>query len=473
MDHRPEDIAKHLVSYWRTILAFAAFGAAAALGYSLAVPVSYTSTATILVRPTQLFEIRQSENVIPPVEQERKINSLAAILRGEHIIQEAVSTIGSDQFQSEAVGLRFSERFWELRQRLDPDGQNFRPHEMSAESKASRAAANSLHVNVEPKTNLISVSFNHRDPQKAALFVNTLLSAARKRISEQGARDGAASFLADQMKSYNEAYEKSLARLAEFSTRKSVYGLDDQRQIKLQREGELLAASQQTSSAIVERKKQAAELSRLLETSFPVAKYPQMNELLKLGREDGGIRTSTRSRVDLEDTRAPLLLVRVYQDTAQTLVKLHSEVAGLVAQYDQQVKDIEGARQDLGEFARNSATFELMQLEASQARQAAEQYKSFAIKEQVMAEAHRYGLSPMFEIVHAALPPREPSFPKPFLIVVFGLVAGVALGLVTAVTRLKWSPNEKAASSNGSRRRDPLRYIKALPTAAPRSASQA
>lgn len=462
MDHRPEDITRHLASYWRSILACAGICAAAALGYSLAATVMYTATATVLVRPTQLFEVRQTDIANPPVEHERKINSLAALFRGEPTIREAVRTVGSDTIKSDTGGLRIFERFWELRRTLDPHGQSGVPREITAESNAVRAATKALHVSVEPKTNLISISFDHRDAHTASHFVNTLITVVRKKISEQAARDGAASFLAEQMKGYNQAYEKSLAKLAEFSRQRSVYGLDDQRKLKLQREGELLAAIQLTNGAILEKKSQAAELSRLLETFFPVTKYPQINELVKLSKDDPAPRNSSslRTRADLEDTRSPLLLVKVYQETTQSLVKLRSDVAGLGALYNQQAKDIETVRKELGQFARDSATFELMQMEASQARQAAEQYKAFAIKEQVMAEASRFGLSPIFEIVQTALPPQEPSFPKPHVMILFGLVAGIALGLAAAVTRWKRLPIERPISSNGSKRRDTVRHIK-------------
>jgi len=144
----------------------------------------------------------------------------------------------------------------------------------------------------------------------------------------------------------------------------------------------------------------------------------------------------------------PMLLVRVYQDTIQNLVKTNSEIAGLKAAQDSQRRELVSIDAELTQLSANEAEFERLRLEVTQAKERVEAYAKRAAAQQ-SEEAMHAGKLTNIQVVQPATIPIEASFPKPKIVIALGLISGIILGLAAALLAgLIWDrPREPAGSA--------------------------
>ncbi|RTL61889.1 MAG: hypothetical protein EKK41_26365 [Hyphomicrobiales bacterium] len=434
------------------ILACIVLATIVAIGVSLVAPLTYESTAVVHVQPMQSIGDKGGNE--PPGRQERSLNSVASLARSDEVVRAAIAAVGPERLYANVDRRRLSDRFMAARHEvalylaryLPDEGDKARPapapepRQGDPVEKARQAAQKSLSIYVEPKTDLVIVRFTHTDRAMAAEFVNAVIDALRAKARDQHNRDEVASFLQVQKRAYDQAYQETLAKLADFSVKHSIFSVDAQRKLLLERESSMSGEIENTSNAIVEREHQMVRLSQQIEGVFPVGKYPQVRELIDSINSSTGTPATTPRRQPRSfdetagSTGAPLLLVRVYQEAMQGLFKAQADIAGLTARKQKLGEDIEKIRTDLRGLATQAATFEQLQVRANQAREAAEQYANYTIKEMLRAEASRQGIT-FLDVAQAATMPRDPIFPNPMVIVPFGALAGLAIGIFFAVFR--------------------------------------
>lgn len=405
-------------------------------------PVSYKSSAMILVKPGQYIESDATTTAAFFARQEQKINSLVEVLRSPEVVSRALDRFGANRLFPQLGSDNGNLPQFALKMRETVDGWKLgnslsvligrRPPRDEALLLATKA----ISVSAQPRTDLISVSVTNKDAKVAAGFANTLLDTFRLRTMELYSRSGADEFFTGERKKYDEAFEISSDRLSAFAIANNAYSIDEQRKLTLERRNELQAAAVRTRSSIVEKQNQASATAAQIANLKPIAQYPQVRDLTqsipKKTPKDNG---SPLPEIATSASTPPLLLVKVYQETVQSLVQLKSDIAGLDALKAHQQDELTKVDAELQKLAEDEAKFDRLKLEVDQAKAASQQYSTLAAKERMAAEVNEKGLSTI-EVAQPAIAPVRPSFPNPYIILPVGGAAGLLLGFCIPLLRL-------------------------------------
>ena len=123
---------------------------------------------------------------------------------------------------------------------------------------------------------------------------------------------------------------------------------------------------------------------------------------------------------------SPLLLVRVFQESAQSLVNLNSSIVGLRALETAQNASLSNIQQRLGDLSSVEAEFGRLKSEVDQAAKILEAHVGRAAEAQMNADWDASDKLSSVKVVQAATMPVRPVFPpKPLMITL-----GAAIGLV-------------------------------------------
>lgn len=144
-------------------------------------------------------------------------------------------------------------------------------------------------------SNVVEISFEHRDPLVAAHVVNTLVSLYREKHL-QVFRVPQSDFLERQLKKYAHDLEESQRALQTFNDKHDIYSLAEQRRVVLAQKSDMEAAYNSNENRITEMKGKISTLRRQLSnilTSDNSYNLPQangklqdaQNKLLDLQRE--------------------------------------------------------------------------------------------------------------------------------------------------------------------------------------------
>jgi uncharacterized protein involved in exopolysaccharide biosynthesis len=125
-------------------------------------------------------------------------------------------------------------------------------------------------------------------------------------------------------------------------------------------------------------------------------------------------------------------MVRVYQDTVQTLVRLRSETAGFRALHEQQGRELAKVDEELRALTANEAKFESLKREVELAHRRVDLYAKKASEQQLEADLNANRFSSI-RVVQAATMPLEPVFPKRHLLIPLALLVGVIGGVGAAM----------------------------------------
>jgi polysaccharide biosynthesis transport protein len=403
-------------------------------------PVSYQATAMLLVNPGQNIESDANRTLAAFARQEQKINSLVEVLRSSEVVGRAIDKFGAERLLSNSRSRM--DDYPEVERMIQKLGARttaffttfFKGR--APRDEAVLRVTKRIAVVAQPKSDLISISYQHENPQVAADFTNTLLDVFRSRIMELYDRAEADAFFSGERNKYVEAFEASSDRLSAFAIANNAYSIEEQRKLTLERRNELLAAAVKTRSGIVEKESQASATAIQVSNLAPIAKFPQIRDLAQ-----SVPRTKTKSarralpQTPDTTTTPPLLLVRVYQEAVQSLVQLKSDVAGLEALEGHQRAELMKVDAELQKLAENEAKFVRLKLEVDQAKNDSQQYSSLASKEHLNSEANERGLSTI-EIAQPAIPPTRPSFPNPSIILPIGALVGLLIGFGIPLFRL-------------------------------------
>jgi uncharacterized protein involved in exopolysaccharide biosynthesis len=128
----------------------------------------------------------------------------------------------------------------------------------------------SMSAQAEGKTDLLKISFPHRDPLIAAEFVNALADALVAKQAELLNVPGAFQFFDVQRKQLQEEVQKAASRLESFSAAVSIYSINDQRTILLNRADQLTQSLSSTQGSIVELQGRKEALTEQLLRLRPV-----------------------------------------------------------------------------------------------------------------------------------------------------------------------------------------------------------
>jgi polysaccharide biosynthesis transport protein len=231
-----------IAALWRRkFLALAVF--LTVLGASLSayqlVGRRYNAEALLLVgngvRDSESRSTLDSRSIVDPT----GINSLARLAVTEDVVGEAANKVGLqrlfpdlDPMQPNRGTLTFILREAAAKlglERLLPAHQTRR----RGDGPLISMLRLSMSVQAEGKTDLLKISFPHRDPVIAAEFVNALADALVAKQAELLNVPGAFQFFDVQRKQLEEEVQKAASRLESFSAVVSIYSINDQRYLLL------------------------------------------------------------------------------------------------------------------------------------------------------------------------------------------------------------------------------------------------
>jgi uncharacterized protein involved in exopolysaccharide biosynthesis len=129
----------------------------------------------------------------------------------------------------------------------------------------------SRELKIEPlhKSNVISISYESRDPQMAARVLSALAAAYMEKHLELHRSTGEFKFFDQQMRQYQAGLDQAQAKLTEFTNSTGVVSADLERDSALRESNEFDAAARQARSGLLETRQRVAALQAQLQSMKP------------------------------------------------------------------------------------------------------------------------------------------------------------------------------------------------------------
>src|SRR6201996_4439142 len=144
--------------------------------------------------------------------------------------------------------------------------------ERDVEVKIARAVqelAKDLKIEPLHKSNVISVSYQSRDPQMSARVLSALATAYMEKHLEVHRSTGEFKFFDQQMRPYQQGLDQAQSKLTEFTNSTGVVSADLERDSALRESNDFDAAARQARSALLETQQRIAALQSQLQTLKP------------------------------------------------------------------------------------------------------------------------------------------------------------------------------------------------------------
>jgi len=330
-----------------------------------------------------------------------------------------------------------------------------------AMDQAVRVFEESLQVAGVRKSNVISVSFQHNDPEITARAVNLLVEAFRdKHLSLHSVPQS--HFIGSQLASFDEKLKQSEKNLQEYQQRNRAFSLEEQRSLLLKQRADFDAAYKVTSNNLRETKERIASLNSQM-------KFAANNNARYTNTERDQIIVDAKSKL-LEQQLKEQELRRKYTANNPLVIDAKKEVE-MVNQFVKEQEEVIIGKVKTGNPVYQSMEMDLFRAEAdlnSQAAKAAalnrqlrqldneiagldmseskiqnlkreieineKNYRTYMDRHEdarISDAMNRHKLSNI-SIIQAAVTPVKPIKPKKLLNLLIGLVFGLFSGLACA-----------------------------------------
>ena len=215
---------------------------------SFLLPPTYEAKSALLVKfgreyiyQPEVGERNSETRSVIPLTQEEVINSEIQILTSQDLMEKVITAIGIKD--------------------LYPDLLENPPKRGTPLGEAIRRFTKKLSIEGIKKSNVIQISFRHRNPQIAAKAVN-LLTDFFKEKHLRVYTDNRSSFLEQQLLSFNRRLKKSQDRLEHFKQKNQVFSLDEQRSLLLRQYTDLDTSLKNTEHLVEALREKVAYLTR-------------------------------------------------------------------------------------------------------------------------------------------------------------------------------------------------------------------
>ncbi len=442
------------------------------LGFALLAP-SYEVSALIQVNFQKPYSQPDAAGASSSSRQDEYLNTQAMIISSGAVVRSAIADVGVDNLYPDGTG-----PFTSVRNNVQSRGDRllrgafaalglapayefhtrglFAPKALSAieKARADRAYAKviaSLYVHAERKSDLIRISFRHQNPELAAQFVNDLVQTFINRHIELASHNNGADFMDSEKIKFNKEFVLASAALTTFSAANDLYSADAQQEIALARRKDLQLKMAETTGKVSQREAEVGELTRQLVLLKLNTLAPQLASLARESMSNAPSNHTQRMPSGNDDSGPlpkndpPLLLVRVYQDVAESLVKMNAELIGLRELAKQQKIMLSGLDRELMGLASKRAEFEGLKSKVDLARRSAEAFAMKAVEQRTELGLSQQKLVSL-QLVQEAVVPSSPAFPTTFvkfivaLLVAFAGVAGLAFAPHVAALRQRSNP---------------------------------
>lgn len=293
-------------------------------------------------------------------------------------------------------------------------------------------AKESLKATAEPNTGFIRISYQARDPDYAVKFLNALIQRFTEKHYDLYSNGAAVSFFARHRKESEEEFSLASAELAAFSASHNIFNIDEQRKLLLQERSRVASDLASTRDLRAQNESEASAIADQLVQMKPFSRYPQINSLAETTRRlhprshDATTADEKNPAPQLPNLTGdpPLLLVKVYQDTIATLVKLNTDIAGLRTKLKYQQSELDDINRKLADLSAKESAFERLRQRVDLARTTTSQFAKKAIDEQIQQDLNAQKLSTV-RIVQPPTPPVEPVWPRRLIVAIALVLAAL------------------------------------------------
>lgn len=444
---REDDRELDLPGLWSAVLrrkkligAIALGSFAAALVFVVAVKPRYTGEARILVENQESYFTRPERAAVeqPIVPDSEAVTSQAQLITSREIAREAIRQLnlkGNPEFDPLAGGEGLATRILGLL------GLGAARSHLSAEDRILEKYGERLTVFPLPKSRIISIEFNSRDPELAARGANVIADIYME--AQSRAKRERASLAATSLASIvNELRSKLAEAEGKVETFRSNAGLiqgSTSATIVNQQLGELttqLAAARNTMA-------DAQAKARLIRATLQRGRLDEISDVAKdeLVRRLGEQRAALRGRIALEARTLGPSHPRMQELTAQlasaeselraaadrTARALENDARIASSRVENILAAIDAEKRRVGGTGADQAQLRELELEAKLIR---EQLEGNTTKyREALARQQSLSTPADARIISRAVVPDRPTFPKKIPILLFAAIGGLLLAI--------------------------------------------
>jgi uncharacterized protein involved in exopolysaccharide biosynthesis len=423
----------------------------------------YESESSVLVKIGREYVNRPEVGNNAPVmslNQEEVTNSEIQIIKNRDLIEKVISTLRLETIYPKLL--------------KNP------PADMKPMDAAIVIFQKKLKVEGFKKSNVIQVSFQHKDPIIAAKAVNLLIEFYKEKHL-QVFSDPKSSFLETQLVTYDQKLKESENSLQAYKQKTGAFSLDEQRTLLLRQRSELDIALKNTQNVMFEMQRRISTLKeRMISIAASPARYTnterekiiveaksrllalQLNEqeLLKKYTESNRLVVNARKEIQmvrdfLKEQEADINSKvktgnQVYQNTEIELIKAETESnaqKGKAMALTQQLAEINGKIRSL-----DYSEKDMQQLKREQAinEKNYQTYQEKTEEARITDDMNRLKMANI-SIIQKATVPSEPVKPKKLLnvalAIVLGLISGLGLAFLSETISQSYSTPEQLENS--------------------------
>jgi succinoglycan biosynthesis transport protein ExoP len=361
-----------------------------------------------------------------------EINSEIYVIASDGVLRQAIESIGPqnlfpDRGQlSGADGplLRLVAWFkdWALSSTSATDGS---PIDLALLKVRKR-----LSVAVERDSKVVQLRFRDEDPKRAGQFLTLVVDAFLRRHVDISGNAAASSFFREQAARYRDDYDRASAKWNEFAGAHAIYSIAQEVQLALARRDETIDSLAKTRGSIADKEAQAATLQN---TVIQLRRRIALPGEITGPKHDLPADSNMASDNKIPANESPLLLVRVFQETAQSLVALNAEMVGLRALEHAQEKALSNIEQRLANLSAARAEFERLKSAVDQAAEILKTHLNQSAQAGMDADWDESQKLANVKVVQAATVPIGPVFPQKLLFLSLAAVAGSLGGAAASV----------------------------------------
>jgi uncharacterized protein involved in exopolysaccharide biosynthesis len=298
----------------------------------------------------------------------------------------------------------------------------------------------SLTVTPVKNTRLVAISFASRAPALAAEVANAVANEYVKynlRLKHKNARE-AAEWLEHQLGDLRSNVERSAAALQTYQAKADLLGIQEQRQITIQKIVDVNRAYMDAQKQRLEIEARRRELARIL-------RDPTAGEDVWSVVDNPLIQKLKTDVLDLQAERAKL--AQLYTEKHPDLLQIDAQLRFATERFQAEMQKLERAVENEYRLAKareeklagslNEVRREAQELTAREARASAldlERHSNDELLATVLKRFKETGLTTALDasnirVVEPAMPPTSPIWPREELIRILSVMAGLALGV--------------------------------------------
>jgi uncharacterized protein involved in exopolysaccharide biosynthesis len=311
------------------------------------------------------------------------------------------------------------------------------------------------------KSNVIEVSFQHRDPQVAARFVNLLVEYYKEKHL-QVFSDPQSSFMDTQVTQFGQKLKNSQDQMETFKQKTRVFSLEEQRSLLLRQRSDLDTSLKNTQNQIdelakkleslrIQKEAQAKDKSQYTHTERDriiiearaklLALQLQEQQLLKQYNEGNRLVLNVRDEIQLvqrflkEQELEIDNKVRsgnpVFQEVEKDLIKVQADWSSQIAKAAAQKAQLAWIESEIRSFGLLENDY------LNQKRDVETNEKNYRIylerleEARISEEMNRQKMANI-SVIQAAAPPAEKLKPKTMVNILLGIIIGIVASLGTA-----------------------------------------